>query len=298
MITNKLRLYSLSFSFTQPECLKGVVCYTIFMILVTNDDGIFAPGMWVLAKELTGVDRVVIVAPDREQSAIGTAMTLRQPLRVKKAYSIITGVDAYAIDGTPGDAVLLAVGKLFSASIDLVVSGINEGLNLGDDVLISGTVGAALQGYLRNLPAMAISAANSSQKSIENTAKLAALLASRFKSGELPQDAFLNVNMPDQELIKLNGAVMTRPAHKSHLDSVEEGTDGRKGYYWLVRKKVVNDAPENTDVWAIARGKISITPLQTVLFSRPAPEIGELFCRNLLSQLKDTEAKSAQHPKF
>jgi 5'-nucleotidase len=257
------------------------------MILVTNDDGIFSPGMWALAGVLKEIDDVVIVAPDREQSAIGTSMTLRQPLRVKKAHSIIAGVDAYAIDGTPGDAVLLAIGKLFSGSIDLVVSGINEGLNLGDDVLISGTVGAALQGYLRNLPAMAVSAANSDQKSIKNTANLAALLASRFKSGQLPQDAFLNVNMPDREVMGLKGSVITIPAHKSHLDSVEEGTDGRKGYYWLVRKKVINDAPENTDVWAIGKGHISITPLHTVLFSRPALEIGKAFCSNLLDELKN-----------
>jgi 5'-nucleotidase len=260
------------------------------MILVTNDDGIFAPGMWALAKELQSVDKVVIVAPDREQSAIGTAMTLRHPLRVRKANGVVSGVDAYAVDGTPGDSVLLAVGKLFEGQIDLVVSGINEGFNLGDDVLISGTVGAALQGYLRNLPAVAISVASSDEASLDTAARLAALIARRIKTGGLPADMFLNVNVPESPLAEIKGVLMTRPAHKSHLDSVEEGSDGRRSFYWLVRRKVIVDAPENTDIWAIGQGLISVTPLHTALFSRPAPEMGELFCRSLLEQLKKPAA--------
>jgi 5'-nucleotidase len=256
------------------------------MILVTNDDGIFAPGMWALAKALQEVDKVVIVAPDREQSAIGTAMTLRQPLRVRKAHSVVSGVDAYAVDGTPGDSVLLAVGKLFEGQIDIVISGINEGLNLADDVLISGTVGAALQGYLRNLPSVAMSVASAVEASLETTARLGALIARRIKLGDIPADVFLNVNVPERPLAGINGLVVTRPAHKSHLDSVEEGSDGHRSYYWLVRRKVIEDAPEGTDIKAVGQGQISITPLHTVLFSRPAPEMGELFCRILLDQLK------------
>ena len=256
------------------------------MILVTNDDGIFAPGMWALARELQEVDKVVVVAPDREQSAIGTAMTLRQPLRVRKAHSVVSGVDAYAIDGTPGDSVLLAVGKLFEGQIDLVVAGINEGLNLADDVLISGTVGAALQVYLRNLPALAMSVAASDEVSLETTARMGALLARRIRLGDLPQDSFLNVNVPELPLSGIKGIMMTRPAHKSHLDSVEEGSDGRRNYYWLVRRKVITDAPPGTDIRALGEGYISVTPLHSVLFSRPAPEMGELFCRSLLSQLQ------------
>ncbi len=263
------------------------------MILVTNDDGIFAPGMWALARELQEVDKVVVVAPDREQSAIGTAMTLRQPLRVRKAHSVISDVDAYAVDGTPGDSVLLAVGKLFEGQIDLVVAGINEGLNLGDDVLISGTVGAALQGYLRNLPAMALSVAASDETSLETTARLGALLARRIRLGDLPHDAFLNVNVPELPLAGIKGVMMTRPAHKSHLDSVEEGSDGRRNYYWLVRRKVITDAPQGTDIWALGQGYITVTPLHSVLFSRPAPEMGELFCRSLLGELQGSPEPSS-----
>lgn len=256
------------------------------MILVTNDDGIFAPGLWTLAKELAEVDKVVIVAPDRERSAIGTALTLRRPLRLRKAHSILNGVEAYAVDGTPGDSVILAADKLFRSQINLVFSGINEGSNLGDDVIISGTVGAALQGYLRNLPSVAISNAATDEVSIKTTARLGALIARRIKLGALPGDIFLNINVPGIPLSKITGISVARPAHKSHLDSAEEGSDGRHNYYWLVRRNVTAEAPEDTDVSAVSRGQISLTHLHTALFDRPAPIIGEFFCQNLLAELK------------
>jgi len=257
------------------------------MILVTNDDGIFAPGMWVLAKELKTIAKVAIVAPDRERSAIGTAMTLRRPLRIRPAHSIVDGVEAYALDGTPGDSVILAASKLFGGQIDLVVSGINEGFNLGDDVLISGTVGAALQGYLRNLPAIAISTAGTNEATLKTTARLGALIAQRIKLGELPRDLLLNVNVPEIPLSDMGGVAVTVPAHKSHLDNAEEGSDGRQHYYWLTRHKIATDVPDNTDIAAIGQGQISFTPLHTTFFSRPAPKMDEVFCQSLFAQLKD-----------
>ena len=120
-------------------------------ILVTNDDGIFSPGLWALVAELKSIARVVVVAPDMEQSASGTAVSLRQPLRVQKISPVVSGVEAYSVEGTPCDSVILALGKLIKDEVSLVVSGINQGHNLGDDIHISGTVGAALQGYLRGL---------------------------------------------------------------------------------------------------------------------------------------------------
>ena len=255
------------------------------MILVTNDDGIFAPGLWVLAKALTEFDQVVIVAPDRERSAIGTAMTLRRPLRIRQAHSVVSGIEAYAIDGTPGDSVIVATGKLFADRIDLVVSGINEGLNLGDDILISGTVGAALQGYLRNLPSVAISTTSTAESGLKTAARLGALLVQRIKLGELPGNVFLNVNVPDGPPSGINGIAITHPAHKSHLDSVEEGSDGRQNYYWLMRRNISIDLPENTDVAAINRGRASITPLHATLFGHLAPDMDNAFCQNLLAQL-------------
>ena len=127
-------------------------------ILVTNDDGIFADGLWTLVRELKSIAEVVVVAPDREQSAIGTAVTLRQPLRIQKIKSMVPEVETYSIDGTPSDSVILALEKLIKNRVDVVVSGINPSPNLGEDVHISGTVGAALQAYLHGFPALAISA--------------------------------------------------------------------------------------------------------------------------------------------
>ena len=257
------------------------------MILVTNDDGIFAPGMWALAKALQELDKVVVVAPDRERSAIGTAMTLRRPLRIRKAHPIMDGVEAYAVDGTPGDSVLLATSNLFEEEIDLVVSGINEGFNMGDDILISGTVGAALQGYLHNIPAMAISTAMTSESRLVATARLGLLLARRIRMGELPSDLLLNVNVPGIAPADIAGVSITRPAHKSHLDSAKEGSDGRQNYYWLVRHQIDANAADGTDLAAINQGRISLTFLHAALFGRPAPNIDDSFCQSLLGQLKN-----------
>ena len=256
------------------------------MILLTNDDGIFAPGLWALAKELKTIDRIVVVAPDREQSATGTSVTLRQPLRVQKIGSILAGVDTYAIEGTPSDSVILALGKLVKDKADMVISGINRGLNLGDDVLISGTVGAALQGYLRSLPAMAVSVAGADPANLQTAAKLARLLIQRIKTGILPTDIFINVNLPDRPLPQIKGIAITQPAHKTHIDTVEEGSDGRRDYYWLVRSKLNNHAENGTDILALEQSYISITPLHTTFFRRPAPDMATGFCSELLCELQ------------
>ena len=128
-------------------------------ILVTNDDGIHAEGLWMLVRELKKIGSVTVVAPDGERSAIGTAVTLFEPLHASEVCAPEEGVTAYAIDGSPSDCVILALGKLITDKVDTVVSGINPSLNLGEDVYISGTVGAAMQGYFRGLPALAVSAA-------------------------------------------------------------------------------------------------------------------------------------------
>ena len=129
-------------------------------ILVTNDDGISAPGLWRLAETLSELGQVVVVAPDRDQSGIGTARTLREVVRVDEVASRIEGVPAYAVQGTPADGVILATEALSTEPFDLVVSGINAGANLGLDVFVSGTVGAALQGYFRGMPSIAVSVAS------------------------------------------------------------------------------------------------------------------------------------------
>lgn len=257
-------------------------------ILVTNDDGIFAPGLRVLAKELKSVAPVVVVAPDREQSATGTAITLRQPLRARRVPPIVPDVDAYSVEGTPSDSVILALGKLTKNRVDMVISGINQGPNLGDDVLLSGTVGAALQGYLRGLPALAISIANVDSRYLDNAAKLAALLARKILAGTMPVDIFLNINLPDLPLAEIKGIKIARLAHKTHIDTVKEGHDGRREYYWLVRQKLGTSTDKDTDIGALEQGFISITALHSAMFQKPASGITNSLCADLFRELKQT----------
>jgi len=253
-------------------------------ILVTNDDGILSPGLWVLAKELKNISEVVVVAPDREQSAIGTAVTLGQPLRVQKVTPVVPDVETYSVEGTPGDSVILALGKLVG-NVDMVISGINNGLNLGEDVLISGTVGAALQGYLRGLPAIAVSQKVNSPY-LENAAKVAALLTQKIHSNHMPTNVFLNVNVPALPLSEIKGIKITRLASKSHIDTVYEGHDGKREYCWLVRRqKITNHMTRETDIGALERGNISITALSISLPDKPPFSILDNLCADFLQDL-------------
>jgi 5'-nucleotidase len=231
-------------------------------ILVTNDDGIHSNGLWALVAELGRIADVVVVAPDREQSAIGTAITHNQPLRVQKLQPVAAGVETYGVQGTPGDCVILAAEKLFPGEIDAVVSGINHGLNLGNDVLISGTVGAALQGYLRGLPSFAVSLLGTEDPKIKNAAWIAAQIVEHIKSAHTGRHLLFNLNIPDNIEGGCKGIKITKLATESHLDSVNEGHDGRRNYYWLARRRnMAKTYDEETDIWAIEHGFVSLTPL-------------------------------------
>jgi len=255
-------------------------------ILATNDDGISADGLWILVEELSKIAQVVVVAPDREQSVIGTAVSLRRPLRVHSVEPIVPEVETYSVEGTPADSVILALGKLAKDSVDLVVSGINQGPNLGDDVLISGTVSAALQGYLHGLPAIALSVYTVDSHSLSAAAKLAALLAKRIDSNALPTNIFLNVNLPALPLAKIRGAKVTQPASQSHSFTVEEEHDGNEAYYRLVYQRVNKDTNRKTDIRAIEQGNISITPLHIHLLNKSAPAITDSLFSDLLHELQ------------
>ena len=256
-------------------------------ILVTNDDGIYAQGLWILAEELSKIAQVVIVAPDRERSAAGTAVSLHRPLRVQKVRPLLPGIETYPVEGTPADSVILALGKLVEGKIDLVVSGINQGPNLGEDVLISGTVGAALLGYLRGLPALAVSADGTDNLYLDDAAKFVALLAKRVVSNDLPTNIFLNVNLPNLPLAEVREIKITRLGASSHVDTVEEGHDGKQACYWLVRRKANKQAEKKTDIWAINQGNISITPLHIFWANKISPAILNRLCSNLLQELKE-----------
>jgi 5'-nucleotidase len=258
-------------------------------ILVTNDDGINAPGLKALIDELDTVATLLIVAPDREQSAIGTAVTLRQPLRIQNLSPFRNRIEAYAVEGTPADSVILALAKLAQDKIDLVISGINQGSNLGDDVLISGTVGAALQGYLRGIPTLALSLAAPNhcyRLYFENTARLARLLVAQFAAGEFKSNLFLNINTPNLPLAKIKGLKITRLAHETHIETVDEGHDGRRAFYWLRRQNVYTNPDPRTDIWAIKHDYISLVPLNRLFTPRTTPQLTEDWGAALFNHLK------------
>ena len=254
-------------------------------ILVTNDDGIQAEGLWALVRELKKIAQVTVVAPDGERSAIGTAVTLFQPLHVEEVDAPVAGVTAYAIDGSPSDCVILALGKLIRDGVDMVVSGINPNLNLGEDVYISGTVGAAMQGYFRGLPALAISAPPGSQVGLSVGARVAAALVKKMVDNH-PTRIFLNVNVPDLPSKEIHGVKITRLARASHINSVEEENHGQQQQYRLVRERIPAAGSDGTDIQAIVQGNISITPLYTSLLDKPPQHLLKKICAELTHELK------------
>ena len=258
-------------------------------ILVSNDDGVYAEGIWTLARQLSKIAEVTIVAPDREQSAVGTAVSLRRPLRVQKISPLISGIEAYSVEGTPSDSVIVALGKIIPGKVDLVISGINQGSNLGEDVLISGTVGAALAAYLRGFPAIAISSGLWNERQLEDTARLAVLLVRRIATVNLPHGLFLNVNMPELPLAEAKGVKITHLARKSHVNSVEEGHDGKLAYFTLVRAAVNEQEDKRTDIWATKHSNISVTPLHLFLNDR----FPTFLLENMISGLLDEFNRAA-----
>ena len=236
-------------------------------ILVTNDDSINAEGLWALAKSLTSVGDVSVVAPDRDQSGIGTARSLLNILRVSEVDTRIEGVPAYAVTGTPADCVILAAEAIFDEPFNLVVSGINEGANLGLDVLDSGTVGGALRGYFRGIPSIAISVASVTGVLYEPAAHVARSLATAIaQNGSRP--LLYNVNVPNVASERIRGVRATFLGPKAFLENVEKGHDGRRTHYWIRHNKPIGDnIPKGCDVWATRGGWVSITPMDPALMS-------------------------------
>ncbi|MFH1169480.1 MAG: 5'/3'-nucleotidase SurE [Chloroflexota bacterium] len=254
-------------------------------ILLTNDDGILADGLWAMARELKDIAQLIVAAPDREQSAIGTAVTLRQVLRVRKMKPLLPDVETYAVEGTPSDSVILALGKLAKSQVDVIISGVNQGTNLGEDTHISGTVGAALQGYLRGFTSLAVSAPYGSEQHLATAARVAALLAQWICAGALPVKAFLNINVPDIPASQICGVKVTRLASESHINTVEEGDRGRQKYYWLVRQQAGGAADDRTDIWAEEHGYVSITPLFASRHDKPLLTALNALCPDIFREL-------------
>jgi 5'-nucleotidase len=229
-------------------------------VLVTNDDGIEAPGLWCQAEAWATAAEVLVVAPAHEQSGAGTSFTYRRELTVKEVEPRIEGVRAYSVDGTPSDCVTVGLRRLATERVGVISAGINTGANLGRGVLASGTLGAALQGHYRGLVSLALSLERGDETAAwETAAAVVRRLASLAAAGRLPNEPLLNVNIPDVPLNELQGYRFTRMA-TSHYQRLIEEVDSEG----VVRRRLVVDpaaADSGTDVWALLERFVSITPL-------------------------------------
>lgn len=225
-------------------------------ILVTNDDGYFSEGIRMLALALAPLGRVTIVAPHNEASAVGHALTLRRPLRIEQIEA-----DVYSVDGTPTDCVNLGIDVVLRRAPDLIVSGINKGLNIGDDVTYSGTVAGALEGALLGHQAIAVSLETGSGPwNFEPAATVAASLAERLLAHPLPSRTFLNVNVPNGDP---RGVRVTVQAARNHVTKINERVDPRgRAYYWIEEAEDSWQVRDRSDYQAIRDGYVSVTPLQ------------------------------------
>ena len=241
-------------------------------ILISNDDGVMAPGIWVLVEALKDLGEITVVAPDREQSGASSSLTLHNPLRVTEMPP--TGdVATFTVDGTPADSVIVGLGHVLNKKkVDLVISGINSGSNVGNDLLYSGTVAAAFQGYFWNIPSMAVSVTSVREPRFDVAASLARVLAPMMVKQRVFKDILLNVNVPSQPPEELTGIEVTRLAQTRFGFRTKKGDDGRREFVWITRKTRISkkDPDEGTDVWAIRNKKISLTPIWTDLTQQAA----------------------------
>ncbi len=234
-------------------------------ILLSNDDGVYAAGINVLRRFLSQLGEVFVVAPDREKSAASHSLTLHRPLKVKEVEEKV-----WAVDGTPTDAVILGINKLLPEKPDIVVSGINDGPNLGDDITYSGTVAAAMEGTILGVPSIAVSLAVAGYKNFEVAAQIAVKVVQWVAERKLPQGVLLNVNVPDVENIeRIRGVKWTRQGRRIYTDYIYELKDPRGNvYYWIGGipvddERLGNDS--NTDIEAVKKGYVSITPIKLEL---------------------------------
>ncbi|WP_367605834.1 5'/3'-nucleotidase SurE [Legionella sp. W05-934-2] len=226
-------------------------------ILVSNDDGVNAPGIHALAKELSTHADVVVMAPDRNCSGASSSLSLHQPLRARQLEN-----GYYCVEGTPSDCVHLALTGFIKPNADMVVSGINEGANLGDDTLYSGTVAAAMEGRYLGLPAIAVSMVGRDIKHYDTAAKITANMVLRLKNHRLPSQTILNINVPDMPIKDIKGIQVTRLGTRHNSAPIIEDNDPRgRPIYWIGPPGSEADAGPGTDFYAVSQGYVSVTPL-------------------------------------
>lgn len=227
-------------------------------ILLSNDDGYFAPGLNILADYVAKMADVVIVAPERNRSGASNSLTLDRPLTVRKAHN-----GYFYVNGTPTDCVHLAVTGLLDALPDMVISGINDGANMGDDTIYSGTVAAAMEGYLLGIPSFAVSMSQHGAKHYETAARVVVELIKRFENDRFPPPLLLNINVPDVPYEDLRGVAVTRLGKRHKAESVIKSTTPRgETVYWVGAAGGAQDAGAGTDFYAVEHNQVSLTPLQ------------------------------------
>lgn len=227
-------------------------------ILLSNDDGYFAPGLAALAETLSAFARITVVAPERDRSGASNSLTLDRPLSVRRAQN-----GFFYVNGTPTDCVHLAVTGLLDEMPDIVISGVNHGANMGDDTIYSGTVAAATEGFLLGIPSLAVSLVANGGDNFKTAARVAAELAQRLLERPLGQPVLINVNVPDVAYEKLAGMQVSRLGKRHKAEPVVKASTPRgETVYWVGAAGAAADAGEGTDFHAAAHGAVSLTPLQ------------------------------------
>jgi len=265
------------------------------MIFVTNDDGVYAPGLHHLARTLAPLDEVFIVAPDRERSAIGMAITLSRPLRAKALEE-----NLFAVDGTPVDCVDLAVGALLPERPRLLVAGINHGQNLGHDIHFSGTVAAARKGTFLGIPSIAVSLLRGEPCHLRTACEIAYLLVKAALQYGIPPGVLLNVNVPNVPLEAVRGIRLTRQDPAPYDTHVETRYD-KEGvpYYWIGGKRLEVEDREDTDWVATNENYVSVTPLHADMTDYEAIKTlrrWHLLTDSLTDALEESQEERSSHP--
>lgn len=225
-------------------------------ILITNDDGIHSPGILALQQAMKEIGQTIVIAPDRDNSAVSHSLTMNRPLKIHKLAD-----NFYTIDGTPTDCVALGLKKILKTPPDLLVSGINAGTNLGDDISYSGTVSAAIEGTMYGIPSMALSVGGEPPYDYRAAMQIATCMARKILRNSLPENTLLNINIPSGSLYKK--IRVTRQGRRLWENSIHETLDPRGSkHYWIGGGTAVTDPGEDTDVHAFASGIVSITPIQ------------------------------------
>lgn len=230
-------------------------------ILLSNDDGYFAPGLNILAAHIAKIADITVVAPERNRSGASNSLTLDRPLSVKKAAN-----GFYYVNGTPTDCVHIALTGLMDTMPDMVISGINDGANMGDDTIYSGTVAAAMEGYLLGIPSIAVSMSQHNSTHFETAARVLVELVQHYQKVGFKSPTLLNVNVPDMPYNELQGRVVTRLGKRHKAEPVVQlKTPRGETVYWVGAAGQPNDGGDGTDFYAIEHKKVSISPIQVDL---------------------------------